>query len=83
MVDDGVLDSVAATPQRAAPRRRPHRTSGPIPVRPVVATAGGGDRAGSALVLPLLVKTFLVQAFWIPSASMRDTLTENDGILVN
>jgi signal peptidase I len=37
----------------------------------------------SALVLSLLVKTFLIQAFWVPSASMHDTLLENDRILVS
>jgi len=37
----------------------------------------------SALVLSLIVKTFLVQAFFIPSGSMHDTLIENDRILVN
>ncbi|MGN8246731.1 signal peptidase I [Cellulomonas soli] len=38
---------------------------------------------GSALVLSLLVKTFLVQAFFIPSSSMHDTLVEDDRILVS
>ncbi|WP_263732574.1 signal peptidase I [Cellulomonas sp. SG140] len=37
----------------------------------------------SALVLSLLVKTFLVQAFYIPSPSMHETLIENDRILVS
>lgn len=37
----------------------------------------------SALVLSLVVKTFLVQAFFIPSPSMRETLVENDRILVS
>jgi signal peptidase I len=37
----------------------------------------------SALVLSLLVKTFLVQAFWIPSPSMHNTLIEDDRILVS
>ncbi|MDQ0423855.1 signal peptidase I [Cellulomonas iranensis] len=37
----------------------------------------------SALVLSLVVKTFLVQAFFIPSQSMHDTLVENDRILVS
>ncbi len=37
----------------------------------------------SALVLSLLVKTFLVQAFWIPSESMEDTLLVHDRILVS
>jgi len=35
-----------------------------------------------ALVLAVVVKAFLVQAFYIPSASMNDTLVENDRILV-
>ncbi|WP_426595226.1 signal peptidase I [Cellulomonas sp. McL0617] len=37
----------------------------------------------SAIVLSLLVKTFLVQAFFIPSPSMHDTLIEHDRILVS
>ncbi|MFI2434990.1 signal peptidase I [Streptomyces sp. NPDC018693] len=38
---------------------------------------------GIALVLALLIKTFLVQAFSIPSASMQDTLREGDRVLVD
>lgn len=37
----------------------------------------------SALVLSLVVKTFLVQAFFIPSGSMHDTLLEGDRVLVS
>jgi signal peptidase I len=37
---------------------------------------------GTAVILALLIKTFLVQAFYIPSGSMRDTLRINDRILV-
>ena len=37
---------------------------------------------GTALVLALIVKTFFLQAFYIPSGSMRDTLKVNDRILV-
>lgn len=37
---------------------------------------------GIALVLAILIKAFLMQAFYIPSASMNDTLIENDRILV-
>ncbi len=36
-----------------------------------------------ALVVAVLIKTFLVQAFFIPSASMRDTLVEGDRVMVN
>ncbi|HET9829694.1 MAG TPA: signal peptidase I [Nocardioidaceae bacterium] len=38
--------------------------------------------AGIALVLAVVIKAFFVQAFYIPSASMNDTLVENDRILV-
>jgi len=37
----------------------------------------------SALVLSWLIKTFLIQAFFIPSASMHDTLVEDDRIMVS
>jgi signal peptidase I len=37
---------------------------------------------GTAVVLALIIKTFFVQAFYIPSGSMRDTLKVNDRILV-
>jgi signal peptidase I len=36
-----------------------------------------------ALVVALLIKTFVVQAFFIPSSSMEDTLLINDKVLVN
>ncbi|MFI8846141.1 signal peptidase I [Streptomyces sp. NPDC053780] len=38
---------------------------------------------GIALVLALLIKTFLVQAFSIPSSSMENTLKINDRVLVD
>ncbi len=38
---------------------------------------------GVALVLAILLKTFLVQAFWIPSPSMEPTLKYGDRVLVN
>lgn len=37
----------------------------------------------SALVLSMLIKTFLVQAFYIPSGSMEDTLAIGDRVLVS
>lgn len=36
-----------------------------------------------ALVLALVIKTWLIQAFFIPSASMENTLKINDRVLVN
>ncbi|MDT0321234.1 signal peptidase I [Streptomyces millisiae] len=38
---------------------------------------------GIAIVLALLIKTFLVQAFSIPSNSMQDTLQRGDRVLVD
>ena len=37
---------------------------------------------GIALVLAVVIKAFLMQAFYIPSASMNDTLVTDDRILV-
>ncbi len=37
----------------------------------------------SALVLSLLLKTFVFQSFWIPTGSMENTLEVNDRILVS
>ncbi len=38
---------------------------------------------GTALILSVLVRTFLIQAFYVPSASMEGTLQENDRIIVS
>lgn len=35
-----------------------------------------------ALIVAVIIKTFLIQAFWIPSSSMEDTLQVNDRVLV-
>lgn len=37
----------------------------------------------TALVIAVLIKTFLVQPFWIPSESMLDTIKVNDRVMVN
>ena len=36
-----------------------------------------------ALILAVVIKTFAIQAFWIPSGSMENTLEINDRVLVN
>jgi signal peptidase I len=36
-----------------------------------------------SLVLAVVIKTYFVQAFWIPSGSMENTLEINDRVLVN
>jgi signal peptidase I len=36
----------------------------------------------AALVISAVVRTFLIQAFWVPSGSMEDTLMRGDRILV-
>jgi len=36
-----------------------------------------------ALIVAVLIKTFLVQAFYIPSGSMQETLTVGDRVMVN
>jgi len=38
---------------------------------------------GSALLISFVIKTFLFRSFYIPSASMEDTLLINDRIIVN
>ena len=38
---------------------------------------------GSALVLSILVRTFLIQAFYVPSESMEDTLQISDRIIAS
>jgi signal peptidase I len=38
---------------------------------------------GTALILSVLIKAFLIRSFYIPSGSMMDTLQINDRIIVN
>ncbi|MDX6318195.1 MAG: signal peptidase, partial [Nocardioidaceae bacterium] len=53
------------------------------PSKPLPAWQESVLLVGTAVVLALLIKTFFVQAFYIPpSGSMRDTLEDNDRILV-
>jgi signal peptidase I len=67
----------------AGPRREPERA----PKTPLRAALGAvseiGVVLGMALLLSLLIKTFLVQAFFIPSPSMQNTLLVGDRVLVS
>ncbi len=66
---------------------------GPVKARPVPVTVPEHERVRSmvewvavvvgALIVALVVKTFLFQAFYIPSASMEPTLQKGDRVLVN
>ncbi|MGV1008169.1 MAG: signal peptidase I [Dermatophilaceae bacterium] len=56
--------------------------------RTVLQSLGAGVRevvivVGMAMVLSLLVKTFLVQPFHIPSGSMENTLVKDDRVIVS
>ncbi|HET8617274.1 MAG TPA: signal peptidase I [Actinomycetales bacterium] len=65
-------------PRRLTQPRQPRRTTGLlVAVRETVVVVG------IALVLSLLVKTFLVQAFYIPSVSMESTLDVGDRVVVS
>jgi signal peptidase I len=58
--------------ERKAPRRRQRSFWRELPVLIVI-----------ALALTVLIKVFAVQAFYIPSSSMEDTLKIGDRVLVN
>ncbi len=38
---------------------------------------------GGAIIIAVVVRTFILQTFWIPSPSMSPTLVEKDRVLVN
>lgn len=80
MPDDDAADgtagdaSTSAAAEPTATRKKPERRT-PLWLETVVLLV-------VALGLALVIKTFLVQAFYIPSASMEPGLVENDRILV-
>jgi signal peptidase I len=62
-------------PEETAPAKAPRSTT--RSVVEWIAVIGG------ALVVALVIKTFLIQAFYIPSGSMEPTLDIGDRVLVN
>ena len=75
--DDLTLDDDPGAPAEETPDTKPTRSRGLQSTIEWVAVIVG------ALVVALVVKTFLFQAFYIPSASMEPTLQEGDRVLVN
>jgi signal peptidase I len=62
-------------------RRPPRKHAKPKPRRSFLRELPG--IVVTALIISVLIKTFLVQAFYIPSGSMENTLLVNDRVLVN
>ncbi|HUP85484.1 MAG TPA: signal peptidase I [Acidimicrobiales bacterium] len=68
------IDAPPATPPPAAPSRGNRAMRSAVEWVVIIA---------AALLVAFIVKTFLIQAFYIPSASMEPTLDIRDRILVN
>jgi signal peptidase I len=86
-VDDWAVYAAAApAPADDEPHERRTRSTGRR--HGVGAMLGAAGRelvivVGMALVLSFVVKTWLLQAFYIPSGSMEDTLVLNDRVIVS
>jgi len=78
---------VAAEPARdiSAPNGETPRSAAPSPSSPPQKSAVReyGEAFGIALILALVIRTFFIQAYKIPSGSMEPTLLIGDHILVN
>jgi signal peptidase I len=68
---------VTSAPERTSPRRASRRRRKPLPIWQEMILL-----LGIALVLAIVIKAFFIQAFYVPSASMDDTLVPSDRILV-
>jgi signal peptidase I len=75
--DDPVLSEASRPVEVGGPAEQDSKPSGLRNVMEWVLIAGG------ALLVAFVIKTFLLQAFYIPSLSMAPTLKINDRVLVN
>lgn len=74
--DDEAPTAEEIAAARAARQQRASRSSTRNLVEWVAVIVG-------AIIIAVIVRTFLFQTFWIPSASMSDTLVVDDRVLVN
>jgi signal peptidase I len=74
-VDEPLLTTATTTGAKHRKRRKPRSA--------MRSAIEWGAVIVGALVVALVVKTFLFQAFYIPSASMEPTLKKGDRVLVN
>jgi len=72
---EGSAGDGAAAPPQAPPRRRQRRRWSAWQELPILIVV--------ALAIALVIKSFVVQPFFIPSSSMEDTLLIGDKVLVN
>jgi signal peptidase I len=75
LVDEVATEAPAADEPKHLDRKRPRKRGSFFAELPVLVLV--------AFVLALLLKTFLIQAFFIPSESMLPTLEVGDRVLVN
>jgi signal peptidase I len=78
--DDPVLSEAARGARPVTVEPQPEERAKPSGLRNV---AEWVLIAGGALLVAFVIKTFLLQAFYIPSLSMAPTLKVNDRVLVN
>ena len=86
--DTSVPPTLAAEPTTVQPSVEPEQGEPEEGEAGLVAVAGAAIKefsivVGMALVLSFVVKTWLLQAFYIPSGSMEDTLVLNDRVIVS
>lgn len=75
--EDSDTSSTPEQPDEFLEKYNESQKKKPNPIREFVTVIG------IALVISVLVRTFLVQAFFVPSASMENTLQINDRIVVS